>query len=121
MTAPSAPTPLFAADDLTPLRLTLLEELEAQHAQLRELQTTIDELTGGVDGGSSAEREIAERAHRRTLETIADVELALGRMDAGTYGTCERCGGPIALVRLEAIPFTRHCVDCPPPTTPLVG
>jgi RNA polymerase-binding transcription factor DksA len=121
MTAPIAPTPAFDADQLTPLRLTLLEELEAQHAQLGELQATIDELTGDVDGDSSAEREIAERAHRRTLETITDVELALRRMDAGTYGTCERCGGPIALARLEAIPFTRHCVSCPPEAPPLLG
>jgi RNA polymerase-binding transcription factor DksA len=37
---------------------------------------------------------------------------ALRRMDEGAYGVCESCGKPIARERLEAIPFTRYCVQC---------
>jgi DnaK suppressor protein len=33
-------------------------------------------------------------------------------MDSGTYGTCERCGRPIAEERLEAIPWALLCIDC---------
>jgi DnaK suppressor protein len=33
-------------------------------------------------------------------------------MDAGTYGTCERCGNPIGPERLEAIPWALLCIDC---------
>jgi RNA polymerase-binding transcription factor DksA len=37
---------------------------------------------------------------------------ALQRMEKGTYGICESCESPIAKERLEAIPYTRHCVKC---------
>jgi RNA polymerase-binding transcription factor DksA len=43
---------------------------------------------------------------------LADVDAALGRLDAGGYGVCERCGGPIPVERLEVRPFARTCVGC---------
>jgi DnaK suppressor protein len=43
---------------------------------------------------------------------LADLDRALARLDAGTYGTCERCGSPIAPERLAARPATRTCVTC---------
>jgi RNA polymerase-binding transcription factor DksA len=43
---------------------------------------------------------------------VSEARAALDRMDRGTYGQCEECGKPIAQARLEAIPFTRFCVDC---------
>jgi RNA polymerase-binding transcription factor DksA len=42
---------------------------------------------------------------------LADVEHALRRLAAGTYGTCEACGRPIAPERLEVIPSARFCVE----------
>jgi RNA polymerase-binding transcription factor DksA len=42
---------------------------------------------------------------------LADVEAALERLEAGTYGTCEACGRPIGSERLEALPATRYCVE----------
>lgn len=50
-------------------------------------------------------------------ETLHDVEYALSRFDAGTYGSCEVCGGAIPLERLEAIPHATTCVVCAPPMT----
>jgi RNA polymerase-binding transcription factor DksA len=43
---------------------------------------------------------------------LTDVERALGRIDAGTYGACERCGKPIDPARLEARPWALLCMDC---------
>ena len=47
------------------------------------------------------------------LETVEgelrDVEIALGHLDDGTYGTCEACGQPIGDERLEAVPTARFC------------
>lgn len=40
------------------------------------------------------------------------VSAAIERIDQGTFGTCEGCRGKIALVRLEAIPYTPLCIDC---------
>jgi len=42
---------------------------------------------------------------------LADVELALQRLEDGTYGICETCGGPIEETRLAAFPATRRCQE----------
>lgn len=44
--------------------------------------------------------------------TLAEIDAALDRLDAGTYGTCRSCGRPIAPERLEALPATPLCVGC---------
>lgn len=43
---------------------------------------------------------------------LADLDRALARLDAGTYGMCERCGTPIAPERIAARPATRTCIAC---------
>jgi RNA polymerase-binding transcription factor DksA len=42
---------------------------------------------------------------------LADVDAALRRLDDGSYGRCELCGGPIDDTRLSALPATRTCAD----------
>jgi len=49
----------------------------------------------------------AERAHR----LLGEVEDALARMDAGTYGVSEKSGEPIPFARLKAIPWARTDAD----------
>ena len=44
--------------------------------------------------------------------TLEQVQTALSRIDAGTYGRCEECDEPIAKPRLQALPYTRHCIQC---------
>ncbi|MEH0844497.1 TraR/DksA C4-type zinc finger protein [Micromonospora sp. CPCC 205711] len=43
---------------------------------------------------------------------LADLDDALSRLDAGTYGRCERCGLPIPAERLAVRPSARTCVHC---------
>lgn len=47
-----------------------------------------------------------------TRESIAAINMAIARIDAGTYGICESCNRPISIERLRAIPFTRKCITC---------
>lgn len=42
---------------------------------------------------------------------LSEVERALQRLEAGTYGTCEACGKPIDDARLEAVPAARFCLE----------
>ncbi|GAA0569133.1 TraR/DksA family transcriptional regulator [Actinomadura livida] len=58
------------------------------------------------------ERARVEASLSRARERLADIEDALRRIRGGTYGTCERCGGPIAPGRLEARPTARTCITC---------
>jgi RNA polymerase-binding transcription factor DksA len=47
------------------------------------------------------------------LRTIEEIDAALDRMDAGTYGACLHCGSAIPPERLELRPFAAGCVTCP--------
>jgi DnaK suppressor protein len=40
------------------------------------------------------------------------IEEAIHRIDNGTYGICMECENEIAPARLEAVPWTRVCIDC---------
>lgn len=42
----------------------------------------------------------------------AEATDALRRIEEGTFGACEMCGGKITIARLEAVPYTRYCLDC---------
>jgi DnaK suppressor protein len=48
----------------------------------------------------------------RTEATLASIEQAIKRREAGTYETCSACGKRIAPERLQALPATTVCVDC---------
>ncbi len=66
-----------------------------------------------ADIGSDAyEQEFTLSLMANEEETLELVELALERIKAKKYGTCEECGGVIAKKRLEAIPFAAMCIRC---------
>lgn len=125
MTAPVVASRIDATHlsprSLTLLRASLLCELATQTAQASECRATTSDLTGQADVDSALEREIAEASAIRADDAINDIHHALGRLDNGTYGKCERCGGPIPFERLEAIPYARHCVACPGERSGLLG
>jgi DnaK suppressor protein len=43
---------------------------------------------------------------------LAEVDAALARLAAGTFGFCEGCHEPIPRRRLEAAPYVRYCIHC---------
>ena len=47
-----------------------------------------------------------------TRRRLAELDDALARLAAGSYGACERCGAPIGDERLAALPATRRCIAC---------
>jgi RNA polymerase-binding transcription factor DksA len=64
-----------------------------------------DTATGMYD------RELDEGLEEGARDTLAEIDAALQRIADGTYGTCEVCGKPIGADRLNAIPWTRLCID----------
>ena len=60
----------------------------------------------------TAERGEAEALAGELSETLREVEAALARVDDGSYGRCELCGGQISDARLEAMPAARRCIEC---------
>jgi YteA family regulatory protein len=63
-------------------------------------------------GSEMFEREKEMGLRSGFLRHIHEVDDALARMDAGTYGVCEVCGQPIPTARLEAMPSATTCVQC---------
>ncbi|HEX6145604.1 MAG TPA: TraR/DksA C4-type zinc finger protein [Acidimicrobiia bacterium] len=51
-------------------------------------------------------------AARSIAASIADIDTALEKVEAGTYGLCDECGAPIGDARLEALPAASLCVTC---------
>ena len=57
------------------------------------------------------ERELDEGLEEDAQDQLRQVEDALQRIEAGTYGTCSVCGKEIPVERLEAVPWTTLCID----------
>lgn len=91
-------------DDFEGLRQGIVEDT-GHPSDMSHLRTHIADLD---DEGLEIDLIMGQTEH----EILASIEGALERIAAGTYGTCEDCGGPIPEKRLRAIPYTSVCVPC---------
>ncbi|MDD3652772.1 MAG: TraR/DksA C4-type zinc finger protein [Desulfotomaculaceae bacterium] len=81
------------------------------------LSESISELSTYDNHPADIGSEIFERSKDLALRegvriTLAAVNEALAKIDAGTYGICDLCGQDIEPDRLEAIPYTTVCLEC---------
>jgi RNA polymerase-binding protein DksA len=58
------------------------------------------------------DQEIDDTLVENSQNLLTEIDAALERIEEGTYGTCVRCGNPIAPERLEATPHASLCIDC---------
>ena len=56
--------------------------------------------------------EVLESLDASTLDEAGQIQAALDRVNAGTYGICLTCGKPVGEKRLEAVPHAATCVSC---------
>jgi len=91
-----------------------IENLHAEHPGSLEDET-------GEEASDQHMGDIATETYDRELDStledseeakLAAIEAALKRIENGTYGTCQRCGKPIAEERLEALPYAELCIEC---------
>ena len=88
-----------------------LDELGA--AESGDLRSDIDFGGSFADAASvTAERTEVLGLVESLKGQLDDVDTALARIDAGTYGTCDNCGAKISEDRLEFRPASVLCVDC---------
>lgn len=94
--------------------LTTLERLRLDHADfvVASRDSNADDEHDPEGATIAFERAQVETLLRDATHRLDELEAARARLRAGTYGTCERCGQPIAAGRLEARPAARRCVDC---------
>ena len=111
--------------ELETIRTELYEHRDLYRKELAELEAgTFNQSQSDLSGEVSFDEESAdagtftfERERDLSLgnnirDLLDKVEAALRRMDAGTYGECERCGRPIDKARLKALPYSVLCIDC---------
>jgi len=106
------------------VRRRLAEELTQTRARLASLTGDHDAIVAASldtnaddehdpEGATIAfERSQVGALIRQVRGHLAAVDAALARVDAGTYGLCERCGSAIGEARLEALPAARLCIRC---------
>jgi RNA polymerase-binding protein DksA len=105
-------------------RELLLDERDRVSASIQHLH---DDNAGSIEDETEEEtydnhladsatatlnREIDYTLEENSGHVLTAIDEALGRLDSGTFGTCGRCGKPIAEERLEAIPYANRCIDC---------
>ncbi|HNY49644.1 MAG TPA: RNA polymerase-binding protein DksA [Smithella sp.] len=87
---------------------------------LSEAGKTVSEMTNGKENypdpndraSLESDRNFELRIRDRERKLIIKMQEAIKRIDDGTFGICEVCGGPISEKRLMARPVTTLCIDC---------
>jgi DnaK suppressor protein len=98
------------------------KRLEVRQQELRRMVIRTEQDGRTVDEGSA--QDIADRAassynkeflfsqSNNDRQILQMVEGALARIREGAFGECISCGKEINAKRLEAVPWTRHCIEC---------
>jgi DnaK suppressor protein len=106
-------------------RALLLAERSNYTRQADELKAQADALAlehepgdvqfdeeGGEGGTANVDRELDLHLSAQAHAAVEEIDAAMAKIAAGTYGACESCGSPIPMARLEALPHARLCVSC---------
>jgi DnaK suppressor protein len=88
---------------------------------VKESEKTVSGMTTSKEGNFpdptdraslETDRSYLLRLKDRERKLVFKVQEALKRIDAGTFGICESCGGDISIKRLEVRPVTTYCIEC---------
>jgi DnaK suppressor protein len=101
---------------------TFRKRLETRRQELRHMvtrnqqdgRTADDEATQDVAdrAASSYNKEFLFSQSNNDRQLLSMVDSALARINEGSFGECVSCGKEINAKRLEAVPWTRHCIAC---------
>lgn len=102
---------------LSTVRGGLTGERDRLEAQIAALEPGHGASSPDFDDNFADSGQVAaEQGENKALASqlrgeLDEVERALSKLDAGTYGQCETCGKAISAARLEAMPAARFCID----------
>ena len=97
------------------------EQLKAMKGEIiSDVEQTLTEMTsqhGNIPDPNDratieSDREFELRLRSRERKLLDKIEMAIGRIDNGTYGVCAECEEPIGIKRLQARPVATYCIDC---------
>ncbi len=96
-------------------RTQLQLERQTLQARIDQIQRNERQETAGGQTDTAHEWEnadVRDDVLASAVQELRQVDMALRRIDQGTYGLCEVCEEPIAEKRLEAMPFATRCIEC---------
>lgn len=101
---------------LQDIRKRLVEQREGLLSEAELARNSLPDQTVFPDLGDQAtaetDRNFMLRLRGREQRLIKKIEEAIDRIDQGTFGICDMCGGEIGLKRLEVRPVTTLCIEC---------
>jgi DnaK suppressor protein len=101
---------------------TFRKRLETRRNELRHM--VVRNQQDGRTADDEANQDVADRAassynkeflfsqSNNDRQLLNMVDSALARIREGSFGECVSCGKEINAKRLEAVPWTRHCIEC---------
>ena len=108
---PTSPAEVLIAERARTLdRIAALTRDRDRIVESSSLKSVVDDDPEGA--ASDFERSQIEALLDQARRHLSDFDLALRRLEEGSYGTCESCGRPIAAERLAARPEASTCITC---------
>ncbi len=101
--------------DIEKLKSILERQLHDLQSDLsRELQPMGSPALADINDQATleSERSFELRIKDRERKLVGKVQEALKKISDGSYGTCDSCGEPIGVKRLQARPVTSFCINC---------
>ncbi len=89
----------------------ILKNLDEAKSKLKLMQNQEPKDEGDY-ATLAVEADIDERIIRQQRAELNEIEIALDKIRAGTYGVCEMCEEPIGIERLRVKNFARYCITC---------
>lgn len=116
----------YTKEDLKKIRKTLIGEKASIIEELMKIKSealnkSIKDASGDLSGYSFHMADMATDLYDREFllelaegerDILYNLDEAIKRIDDGSYGKCERCGGPIPKQRLKAMPQATFCIKC---------
>jgi DnaK suppressor protein len=115
MTSSSTPGLSLHRERLLQERTQLLQRIAEQRGGLvSRADMAADHFDNSFQSRAQirTERQTEFAINEHETAELGDIDAALERMDAGTYGQCTDCGVTIPLARLNAYPTAKRCIDC---------
>jgi len=106
-----------SADPLLDERAVVLRDIESLRREFDQVveasaSSNADDEHDPEGATIAFERSQVATLARQHQAHLAEIDAAVARLEAGTYGRCETCGEQIADARLEAMPAARSCMAC---------
>ena len=101
--------------DIAKRKSALIDRRKELTQHLSEVEDALDETPSKDWEDRSVESqgdEVLESLGQAEQAEVRQIDAALERVEAGTYGECQKCGGDISEARLDLLPATPFCKSC---------